>query len=324
MFPFRKKKPTAAKAMPESQPAAESKSLAESDFSSTAEQEKLFKPYAPDDEFVQFSLDDGVEVLVFSEGSPKLDEGYSDRRVVLTLRDYIRGNTTLDEAKGRMLEFVTAHGSGSFGTCSSFGSCMMHTAEQIPYNTHSLGQARLVQLLREVYHFLSPASLSEFRISTYEYFDPGTDPSYDGRPYPDDPFRLTLNLGAFFARLSQSGLINMFSYGIRTIRQLEHEHTDLRFADTVASLAALWIIFAGQSLYTWVVEAPLVPEPGKENALHSTGPLYNGPVYGRERWAFWRDALKAAAERENASDESKKLARNAAEVMDVIERSVQF
>lgn len=40
-------------------------------------------------------------------------------------------------------------------------------------------------------------------------------------------------------------------------------------------------------------------------------------------WTFWRDALKSAADREAASAESRKLAKNAVELMDAIDRSVQ-
>ncbi|KAK4215624.1 hypothetical protein QBC37DRAFT_371889 [Rhypophila decipiens] len=309
--------------MPEPKPATEPKSISESE-SSTALADELFRPYPQEDEYVQFTLDEGVEVLVFKDGSTDLNNGYSDKRVVLTLQKYIHGKITLDEATRTMLDFVPK-GNGS----GSFGGCMMQVAGQIPY-THRLGHARLVQLLRNVYYFLGSASLNQFGIEIYENFEPDLETEYNDRPTPADPYCQTLNLGCFFAQLSQNGLFNMATEGIRTMRRLEQTEFDdgaYRYTDCYVSLAALWIIFAGQSLYTAVVEAydpRLSPGGQKQNALHDPGPLYKGPISGKERWAFWRDALKAAAERENGSDESRRLAKNAAEVMDVIERSFQF
>ncbi|KAM7199163.1 hypothetical protein V8F33_004638 [Rhypophila sp. PSN 637] len=325
MFLLRKLKSTTAKAMPEPKPATEPKSLSVSESSTTAPADELFRPYPHHDEFDQFTLDEGVEVLVQNDGSVKLDEGYSDRRVVFILREYIHGKIMLEDAKRTFLECLP-DGNGS----GSFGSCMLHTASQIPY-AHPTGQARLVQLLRTVYNSLGPGSLSQFGIEVYENFGPDLDYEDENeRPVPGDSFRISLNMGAFYARLSQNGIFNMDTYGIRTMRRLEETEFDdgaYRYTDCNVSLAALWVILAGQRMYTEVVEAyvpQLKPGGEKRNALHDTGPLYKGPISGKERWAFWRDALKAAAERENGSDESRRLAKNAAEVMDVIERSFQF
>lgn len=117
----------------------------------------------------------------------------------------------------------------------------------------------------------------------------------------------------------------MASKGIRTMLRLEEQRKDPQYADCNVSLAALWIIFSGQSLYTKVVEAPpVIKEGAKKNALHEPGNLYTGPTYGRERWIFWRDMLKAAADKESFSTESRKLASAASELMDSIDTSMQF
>ena len=108
-------------------------------------------------------------------------------------------------------------------------------------------------------------------------------------------------------------------------RGLEKRHEESKYADCYISLAALWIIFAGQSLYTAVVEAP-VTEQADGTAVFNPGPLYEGrgPVFGRERWGFWKDMLKGAADGDVASTQSRKLAEGAAMLMDAIERSVEF
>lgn len=145
---------------------SEVKSLSES--SSKAEQDMngMFKPYPANDEFVQFTHDEGLEVLVLNEGSFNLSEGYSDKRVVLVLREYIHGKVTLDDARRTILGFLPPDDGGS----GAFGSCMLHTAEQIPYN-HPGGQAKVVQLLRSVYNSLGPGARNELGIEIYEKFE---------------------------------------------------------------------------------------------------------------------------------------------------------
>lgn len=359
VFPFCAKKPTPAKAMPKPKPkpASDDKPKSLSESSSTAQQDevdKLFRPYPPNDEYVQFTLDEGLEVLVFNEPSFRLDEGYSDKRVVLILRDYIHGRITLRDASRTIRDFIPEKNGGG-----SFGSCMLHTAYQIPYD-HPTGQARVVQLLRDVHWYYSPAALDRFGIAIYENssrtffflrpaikiirysplltsfstaFFPSSPVAEDvhrnaasDRPIPGDPIRQALNLVAFLARLSQDGVLKMVSQDLKYVRSIEHEsNLDSQLADLYISQAALWIILAGQDLYTQVVTAPPVIKEGeKPKAVHRTGGSCEGPVYGRKLWWFWRDRFRALADREGVGAEARKLAKNAAELMDVIDRSVQF
>lgn len=138
-----------------------------------------------------------------------------------------------------------------------------------------------------------------------------------------DPYACSLNYAAFLARLVRCGF---FGYsrgtGIRTMREaLETAVSDDDVAaDFVPSAAALWILIAGQALYTLVVEAPLV---GKDNT-YKCGELYHGPETGVERWEFWKKALAAASAKKGASAECQRLAKGAVEMMDVIQENKLF
>jgi hypothetical protein len=90
--------------------------------------------------------------------------------------------------------------------------------------------------------------------------------------------------------------------------------------DGTLSIAALWVIFAGQTMYPQIVEAP---EP-EERQSYMQGELYQGPTLGLTRWMFWKDAFMIAAEKKASSDNARRLAHSAAELMDTIANSMKF
>lgn len=144
------------KAMSEVKPVHKSNLKLLSEFTST--ENELFKPYPPNSKFGQFALDEGLEVLVEVEK-------YCDKRVAIMLRDYIRGNITLDDARRTILGFLP-DGNQSI----SFGRGMMRTAMQIP-DSHPGGQAKLIQLFGDVYRFLGPAARNQFGCYLHEYLE---------------------------------------------------------------------------------------------------------------------------------------------------------
>lgn len=76
------------------------------------------------------------------------------------------------------------------------------------------------------------------------------------------------------------------------LRSLEEPIHDHEVFDAYTTSAALWIAFAGQDLYTQVVEAP----PHEDKGICRPGELYHGPEVGLERWKFWRQGLATAGE----------------------------
>ena len=71
------------------------------------------------------------------------------------------------------------------------------------------------------------------------------------------------------------------------------------------SIAALWVIFAGQAMYPQIVEAP---EP-KERQSYMQGELYQGPTLGLTQRMFWKDAFMIAAQKKASSDGARRLTR---------------
>ena len=98
------------------------------------------------------------------------------------------------------------------------------------------------------------------------------------------------------------------------------EDVNPRYADLNVCMGAVWVILAGQTLYTQVVEAS-ISDVGPP-AYYDTKELYGGPRFGLERWAFWKEGLKDAANKnDRLSEQSKGLARIAVGLMQLIDES---
>jgi hypothetical protein len=54
------------------------------------------------------------------------------------------------------------------------------------------------------------------------------------------------------------------------------------------------------------------------------GKLYSGPVLGTERWKFWKQALSIAVGKTDISEDSRRLASKAADLMDVMEKTIHI
>lgn len=133
-----------------------------------------------------------------------------------------------------------------------------------------------------------------------------------------------VNTCAFHARLLSSGFIDNLSFAIWTMREnLEDSHAPELGSDyesACISGAAVWILCAGQRLWTEIVHCPPSATPGADK-MWGPGSLYQGPVFGLGRWKFWEKAFAVAAENDKLSEECQKLASRAADLMSVIEQA---
>jgi hypothetical protein len=102
---------------------------------------------------------------------------------------------------------------------------------------------------------------------------------------------------------------------------VEEEIKDDGVFNCFVSAAAMWILCAGQTVFEMVVQLPKRREDGQE---YATGPLFQGPKLGLERWKFWKKSFLVAAERTGADEECERLARRAADLMDSIERNMTW
>ncbi|KAM7210325.1 Protein of unknown function (DUF3632) domain containing protein [Rhypophila decipiens] len=249
-------------------------------------------------------------------------------------------------------------GSLARGEGQSLSNLICDTATQIPWNRPA--QARLVQLVMKISISEKAGgistlangisgfySLEQFRIELYESFWIADDLQSSRFPYPGKaptPENQTLNFHAFLARLSAAGFFGSAgsSWGLRTctgafevpvfeiesaedqakvvLSELDQKRNELNI-----SIAAVWVLLAGPTLYIETVEAPN-PDEGAD-AYWNTGKLYSGPRFGIERWRFWKDGMakRAEAERMNPAHDGggagKGIAEMAVNMMDVIEKS---
>lgn len=111
-------------------------------------------------------------------------------------------------------------------------------------------------------------------------------------------------------------------WAIWTLRlYLEEPSSDDCYSGRVMT-AAVWIVYAGQWLFTQMVQCPRAMDSWDERAC-SAGSLYTGSVLGLTRWTYWKEALKTASESEKAHEEARRLTRKAVAFMDAIEELYQ-
>lgn len=143
----------------------------------------------------------------------------------------------------------------------------------------------------------------------------------DDVPVEGDPFAGTVNYDAFLARLTQSGFIKYSSFHIWTMRRAFEEMVPSpEGRDVNIRSAAVSIVFAGQAIYTQVVESP--PEPHART--FQPGKSYSGAWTGLERWRFWKQGLVTAAANKENREDTRRLTERAANLMSAIEESMQF
>lgn len=89
--------------------------------------------------------------------------------------------------------------------------------------------------------------------------------------------------------------------------------------------AALWVLYSGQFGFDGVVKWPekFSKRESREDdrRSHQQGPIYDGPIYGMQRWEFWRSRLLEETANTDMDDETKQLAHKAADMMAALARN---
>jgi hypothetical protein len=126
------------------------------------------------------------------------------------------------------------------------------------------------------------------------------------------------------ARLTACWVINGTTYAIWTMKESLEEDVEDDYYSGCISAAAMWILCAGQTLFVEIVQSPRKIEADEEHNSFRPGPLFTGPTFGLERWEFWQRAFAAALEKQAASDECKRLARKATDLMGAIAQDMSW
>jgi len=212
-----------------------------------------------------------------------------------------------------------------------FGSFLCDMAGQIPY--HHSAQTRLAQLIQRLAQSTKFQGLGDEEgyqfCYTMDNFKMHLRESYS--PYfvddPDDPlsdqYIYHTNFSGFLARLTQCGFLSYSALAFWTLREaLEKKYQDQDVFNCLVSSAAVWILLAGQAIYTQVVETPISKE--HRSALWSLGEMYHGPETGKERWRFWKERFGDTAGKKEANEKCRELAKKAAGLMAAIEEAMKF
>jgi hypothetical protein len=135
-----------------------------------------------------------------------------------------------------------------------------------------------------------------------------------------------VNYHAFIANLFEYRIVATDpTYAISAMRRALEGDDSGREADTrdyMILCAAQWIIWYGQSLFKQI----LYPGDIRDDLRPwSAGPLYDGkPLLTLHRWHFWKDGFKAIEGEDERSDECKRVAAKAADLMACIEKNLTF
>lgn len=280
---------------------------------------------------LEFIYDDGL-----ADEGPAL---FSSKRSFVIVQRYFKNDISVQQAAKVMTDMLPddEQRASRKADVGHFGAFLCLTAEQIPFRHPA--QTRLVQLIQHL--ALSPKLSGQTEVDGYLLNYTMADFQQQLRealhPYFEDDakdiaaeYRRALNISAFLARLTQCGFLSYSPFSIWTMRAcLEEPVPHPETLDYSVSSAALWIILAGQTLYTQVVEAPphSPPPPPSNNtgSMYAPGKLYHGPEFGAARWRFWNRAFESAAvDRKDSSDECRRLARTAAGLMRLIEQGMSF
>lgn len=145
---------------------------------------------------------------------------------------------------------------------------------------------------------------------------------------PDEPNEHDhyINLSAFIARLMTERIIEHPDFILSLmIDAFENDPSRLTplLRNAFVRAAAMYIIYAGQTAFSNIVLLPDMDELNGDKRMEA-GPMYNGPVAGLKRWAFWKKGFEAAVESSDSTDGCKKLAGKAAQLMACLETSMML
>ncbi|KAL3473006.1 hypothetical protein BJX99DRAFT_261823 [Aspergillus californicus] len=220
------------------------------------------------------------------------------------------------------------------GQTEYLAQLVIQIAQQIPYNHPSQNRLlKIVQYLMSSDRFLSFYGMHELpdkEFGSYHQWETLYSAIADGYIANADwknpeQERWYINFHAFIVRFvaaMDNGKVHQLRWPIELLsdqleKTLEKPESHL---NTMVTSASLSVLYTGQWLFHKVTLYPprllAEQEPG-----FVPGELYNGAMFGMERWQYWKQALKAKADIPHLGDEARGLALKAVDFMDALERN---
>lgn len=204
---------------------------------------------------------------------------------------------------------------------------IIHSAKRIPFRDADQ-HTKLINLVQALRDHPEPSSTQER--NTYKKLTglgmAGRE-AYNDMPRQDiesglQEIHAWTNLNYFLARLTDSGLFDFYLYVIWAMREgLEETPEPLPWwYDAHVPAAAMWVLVLGKKVYER--EEDLSPKnPNQGNPARGGDLWKGGPMFSKERWAFWKQRFGDVAEHGEVNGETKDIARMAVEVMEKAEKS---
>ncbi|KAL1605316.1 hypothetical protein SLS60_004864 [Paraconiothyrium brasiliense] len=204
-----------------------------------------------------------------------------------------------------------------------FWYTILHSAKRISYSNPDQ-HAKLVQLVKAIKEHPEPSperptykNLSGLGLAAREAYN--DIPRYDVGSVPQEIHAWT-NFNYFLARLTDSGVWETYLYVIWAMREaLEKTPEPLPWwYDANVPAAAVWVLGLGKKVYE--KEEDLTPkDPNQGNPARGGDLWTGGPVFSKERWAFWKKRFGEVGKHEGVNDETKDIAKQAVEAMEKAE-----
>lgn len=202
---------------------------------------------------------------------------------------------------------------------------IIHSAKKIPYSDADR-HSKLVELVKALKEHPEPSEtqgnprykrLSGLPMAVREAWNDV--PRHDIGSVPQE-VRAFTNFNYFVARLTDEGLFTASHFIIWAMREaLEKTPESLPWwYDTHVPAAAVWALVLGKKLYER--EEDLTPaNPNQGNPARGGDLWTGGPVFSKERWAFWKKRFGDVTGQEGISEEAKNFAKQAVEAMEKAE-----
>jgi hypothetical protein len=132
-----------------------------------------------------------------------------------------------------------------------------------------------------------------------------------------------VNFSAFCARLYGMNVDGWGTDPTYFMYALDYLECDMRIqgggTERAIRSAALWVLYSGQFGFDAVVKWPKIFSDREAQEIarrrHQQPSIYDGPIYGIQRWEFWRRRLLEESVNTGVDEETKRLARMAADMM---------
>lgn len=91
---------------------------------------------------------------------------------------------------------------------------------------------------------------------------------------------------------------------------------------TVIKVVSVWVIYAGCFFFNKMVIDPM-PVNEENQRMFKAVRLYQGPIFGLERWNFWQEQLLRFSQDPSVTAEARDMGLRAADLMAALSRNIR-